>query len=76
MKPINHVTLVRGQIIFEDGAFNNEATPPIGLAYLAGMLLAKALKVHIIDGIGEGLNQIQPLADFPGFFSHNYCSLI
>lgn len=70
MNSIKNVSLVRGQIIFEEGAFNNEATPPIGLAYLAGILLAKNYSVNIIDGIGEGLNKINPIAEFPGFFSH------
>lgn len=63
----NKVTLVRGPIIFEDGAFNNEATPPIGLAYIAGFLKEKGFSVEIVDAIGEALNQRYPLSDCPGF---------
>lgn len=67
---ISNVTLIRGPIIFEKGAFNNEATPPIGLAYLASYLKQKKFNVNIIDSIGEGLNKISEIDEFPNFFVH------
>lgn len=69
-KKFKNICLVRGPIIYEDGAFNNEATPPIGLAYLAGFLISKNYKVSIVDSIGEGLNQRNKLNKYEGFFSH------
>jgi|TARA_B100000315_G_scaffold259589_1_gene316207 hypothetical protein len=59
------VALVRGPIVFSNGAFNNEATPAIGLAYIAGFLHEKGYKTTLVDAIGEGLNRIYPLSEFP-----------
>ena len=67
---IKNICLVRGPIIYEEGAFNNEATPPIGLAYLAGYLISKNLSVSIIDSIGEGLDKRNKLEKYAGFYSH------
>ncbi len=61
------VALVRGPIVFAEGALNNEATPPLGFAYIAGYLGAHGYSVEIVDGIGEALNQVYPLPDFPGY---------
>ena len=61
------VALVRGPIVFSNGAFNNEATPAIGLAYIAGFLNGKGYKTTLVDAIGEGLNKIYSLSEFPGF---------
>ena len=33
-----HVSLIRGPIVFGDGAINNEATPAIAFAFLSGYL--------------------------------------
>jgi anaerobic magnesium-protoporphyrin IX monomethyl ester cyclase len=61
------VTLVRAPLISRVGSFNNEATPHIGMAYVAGYLRQAGYRVAIVDGIKEGLNEQHPLADLPGF---------
>lgn len=62
-----NVALVRGPIVSAKDAFNNEATPPIGFAYIAGYLRPHGYRVEIVDGIGEALNHVYELADFPGY---------
>ena len=64
------VSLVRGPIVFADGSVNNEATPAIACAYIAGYLSEKGYQVVTIDAIGEGLNRTWPLKDYPGFSCH------
>ena len=49
------ICLVRTAIIAPKGSFNNEPTPPIGLAYLASSLKDKGFKVEGIDGVVQGL---------------------
>ena len=39
-------------------AFNNEATPAIGLAYIGGYLRKQGYTPVIVDAVGEGLNEI------------------
>ena len=63
------VALVRGPIISAEGSFNNEATPAIGLAYVAGSVRSLGYDVAIIDAIAEGLNQSRPLPLRPGFMT-------
>src|SRR3989454_11373818 len=61
------VTLVRGPIVSTVRAANNEATPCIGLAYIAGYLRQHDYDVTIVDAIGAGLNHYWPLDDHPGY---------
>ena len=61
------VTLVRGPIVSTVRAANNEATPCIGLAYIAGYLRQHGYDATIVDAIGAGLNQYWPLDDHPGY---------
>lgn len=61
------VSLVRPPIVSTVRSFNNEATPCIGLAYIAAYLKSKAYDVSIIDGIGEGLNRFWDIAEYPGY---------
>jgi anaerobic magnesium-protoporphyrin IX monomethyl ester cyclase len=51
------VALVRGPLVSTIRAFNNEATPAIGLAYVAGYLRKFGYPVTIVDGIGNALNR-------------------
>ena len=51
------VTLVRPPILCTQRAFNNEATPCIGFAYISAYLRSKGYDVSIVEAIGEGLNQ-------------------
>jgi radical SAM superfamily enzyme YgiQ (UPF0313 family) len=61
------VTLVRGPVVSTVHAANNEATPCIGLAYVAGYLRARGYDVSIVDAIGEGLNQYWEPLGRPGY---------
>ena len=65
----NHprVAFVRGPIVSTVAAFNNEATPAIGFAYIAAYIAAKGYTVEIIDAIGEGLDKFWDLEDYPGY---------
>ncbi|MBF0326109.1 MAG: radical SAM protein [Alphaproteobacteria bacterium] len=59
------VTFVRCPIVFTPRAINNEATPSIAFAYLAGYIRGKGYECAIIDGIAEGLNRVWTPAQFP-----------
>ncbi len=61
------VSLVRPPIVSTMRAFNNEATPALGFAYISGYLQARGYKVEIIDGIAEGLNNFWNVAELPGY---------
>jgi anaerobic magnesium-protoporphyrin IX monomethyl ester cyclase len=61
------VALVRGPIVSTVRAANNEATPCIGLAYVAGYLRQHGYDVTIADAIGAGLNQYWQLDAHPGY---------
>lgn len=61
------VTLVRGPIVFSNGSVNNEATPAIAFAYLAGYAREQGYDVDFVDGIALGLNQTWPLEIRDGF---------
>lgn len=61
------IALVRGPIVFKDGAVNNEATPSIAYAYISAYLNKKGYETTIVDAIGEGLNRIWALKNYPGF---------
>ena len=65
-----HVSLVRGPIVFGDGAINNEATPAIAFAYLSGYLRKYGYETTIVDAIAEGLNKTWPLKQYPGYNCH------
>ena len=58
---------MRAPLLSRIGAFNNEAVPHIGMAYVAGYLRQFGYPVTFLDGIAEGLNEVHPLADVPGF---------
>lgn len=60
MNPCN-VTLIRGPFISSRDSFNNEPTPPIGLAYIAGSLKSAGFQVQGIDACGEALDSMRPI---------------
>jgi radical SAM superfamily enzyme YgiQ (UPF0313 family) len=62
-----HVVLTRGPLVSTKRAFNNEATPAIGLASLAGYLRGKGIRVTLFDPIAEGLNRLSPAPGFDGY---------
>jgi anaerobic magnesium-protoporphyrin IX monomethyl ester cyclase len=61
------VSLVRPPIMSTTRAFNNEATPAIGFAYIGGYLRAQGYTVEIVDGIAEALNSYWDVPQFPGY---------
>ena len=61
------VALVRGPIVSTIRAFNNEATPCIGFAYISGYLKKRGYRCEIVDAIGEGLSRFWPIGEFPGY---------
>jgi anaerobic magnesium-protoporphyrin IX monomethyl ester cyclase len=53
------VTLVRPAIVSSKGAMSDPVVPPIGLGYLAAVLLKEGVDVHVIDAtIGDVANQV------------------
>lgn len=61
------ITFVRGPIVSKTGSINNESTPAIGFAYLSGYMRKQGYKPVIVDAIGEGINKVWPLKNYPGF---------
>ena len=61
------ITFVRGPIVSQIGAINNESTPAIGFAYLAGYMKKFGYEPVMVDAIGEGINRVWPLEKYPGF---------
>lgn len=61
------VALVRGPIVSTVRAFNNEAVPTIGLAYIHGYLQKKGHPCVLVDAIAEGLDKIWPVDSLPGY---------
>jgi anaerobic magnesium-protoporphyrin IX monomethyl ester cyclase len=51
------VTLIRLAITGPIGSINNEATPAIGLAYIAGVCSEQGVEVHGIDATGRNLGK-------------------
>jgi radical SAM superfamily enzyme YgiQ (UPF0313 family) len=63
------VSLVRPPIVSTTRAFNNEATPCLGLAYISAYLKSKGYEVEIVDAIGEALGYFWDIEEFPGYHS-------
>jgi radical SAM superfamily enzyme YgiQ (UPF0313 family) len=61
------VALLRGPIVSTLNAFNNEATPAIGLAYIAGYLRGHGYSPVIVDAVGEGLNETWHPPEIAGY---------
>ena len=64
------VVLTRGPLVSSEAAFNNEATPSIGLAYIAGYIEKHGIKPILVDGIAQGLNRVWPNPKYPGYVCH------
>ena len=61
------VCLVRNPILSTIAALNNEATPSIAFAYLAGFLQSNGYSTTIVDGIAGALSQTWEVSEFPGY---------
>ena len=44
------------------------AMPPLGLAYVAAALLARDHVVHVVDAVGERIDQLTPFESRPGVY--------
>lgn len=60
------VTLVRGPFVATVRAASNEATPALGLAYIAAYIRQHGYDVTIIDAVGEDLNRYWSIDTYPG----------
>ena len=58
------VTLIRFALVAPIGDAGTEPTPPIGLAYLAGMCKGKDIEVKGIDASGRNLNKIFKIPEY------------
>ncbi|MBY0587083.1 B12-binding domain-containing radical SAM protein [bacterium] len=56
-KSSQHIVLVRPAGVSSKGTWNIPFTPPIGLAYLAGMIREDGFRVSIVDSMGEAPKQ-------------------
>ncbi len=63
------ITFVRGPIISSEDSLNNEATPCVAFAYLAGYLRKRGYDTHFVDSIAEGLGHYWRLPQFPGYMA-------
>lgn len=61
------VALVRGPIVSTTRAVNNEATPCLGLAYIAGYAAKHGYRPVIVDAIGGALSVFWPLPGCEGY---------
>ena len=55
------VTLLRGPWVSARGTLNNEPTPALGLAYLAGSLTHAGFDVRGLDATAEAMDRIEPI---------------
>ena len=63
------ITLIRPPTVLAKWALSSPTCPPIGLAYVAGMLTDTGYKVAVVDAVGEATEQMLPTKD-PRFFAH------
>lgn len=60
---MSHVTLIRPSMVVLRLVQSRSTCPPIGIAYLAGMLRASGHEVKVIDAVGESIFQILKAED-------------
>lgn len=70
MEPI---VLIRPPVLVAKWAHTTPTCPPVGLAYVAGSLVAAGYSVQVIDAIGECPEQLIPATD-RRFLSHGLTS--
>jgi radical SAM superfamily enzyme YgiQ (UPF0313 family) len=63
------VTLIRPPVVVARWAHTTPTCPPIGLAYIAGSIIAAGHQVKVVDAIGEAHEQFVELTD-KRFLSH------
>ncbi len=57
-RSVRHVTLVRPAMVSSLGTWSSPVTPPLGLAYLAAMLVDNGVEVACVDAIAEKIDNI------------------
>lgn len=55
-----NITLIRPSVIHREVAFSHTPTPPLGLAYIAAVLLKEGHDVQVIDAAIEGFFDVEP----------------
>lgn len=60
------ITLVRGPFVATVHAASNEATPALGIAYVAAYARQHGYDVTMVDSVGEDLNRFWFLDGYPG----------
>jgi radical SAM superfamily enzyme YgiQ (UPF0313 family) len=58
-----HVTLIKPPLRVPKSAFATNRCPPIGLAYVAAVLLERGIGVSVVDAVGEAPRRIAPTDD-------------
>lgn len=64
------VVLIRPPTVTSQNAVGQDAAPPLGVAYLAASLRSADHSVHLVDALGEGLNNYQVIEEIPGALKH------
>lgn len=59
------ICLVRPPALIDIKGFSIDPTPPLGLAYIASVLIEAGHQVEVIDSIGEGPNELFPIEFTP-----------
>lgn len=59
------ICLVRPPIITSSRTLSPDATPPLGVAYLAASVLEAGHRVVVVDGLGEGITRHAVVPDMP-----------
>jgi anaerobic magnesium-protoporphyrin IX monomethyl ester cyclase len=57
--------LVRPSTVFSRMEIRPSAVPPLGLAYIAGSLQAASHQVAVVDAVGEGLDLVSAIPEYP-----------
>jgi anaerobic magnesium-protoporphyrin IX monomethyl ester cyclase len=65
-----NIALIRPAVITRQNARAPDATAPLGLAYIAAVLIESGHHVHVVDGLGEALDQFQEVPGVPGTLQH------
>ncbi|MBT7484779.1 MAG: radical SAM protein, partial [Rhodospirillales bacterium] len=63
------VTLIRPPVLVAKWAHTTPTCPPIGLAYLAAVLIGNDIAVNVVDAVGNAPDQMLPTDD-ERFLSH------
>ena len=63
---MSEIVLVRPPMVLSKHSLSTSATPPLALAYLAGMLRANGHQAQLIDALGEDIERMTPMEGTAG----------